>query len=169
MKIRIKPEKLVWLALSLLAFGAAAQIVTGRDWKESEAPAPPAFSRDRLIAVEMPKYVSLRFGVDPATLSITPDGIVRYVMVATNAAGNISAMYEGIRCATAEVKTYARYSSSGQWVPVKEAQWQGLRDRLPSMHALALARQGACQGATAANSATAIVNALKNPNQGQSR
>lgn len=162
----MKLEKLFWLGLTLVALSASAQVITDPDWKETEVPAPPAFNKERLIPIDMPKYVTLRFGVDPATLTITPDGIVRYVMVAANATGSISAMYEGIRCATGEVKTYARYASSGKWSPVPDPQWRGLTDNLPSRHALALARQGACDGrAATANSATAIVNALKNPNR----
>ena len=170
MKIRIKPEKLAWLALSFVAVGAAAGIFTSPDWKESDTPAPPAFSLDRLITLEMPRYVSLRFGVDPATLAITPDGIVRYVMVATNASGSFSALYEGIRCATGEVKTYARASNGAAWSIVKEAQWQDWSGAtLASKHARGLARQGACDGSTSANSVRDIVNALKNPDQGRSR
>lgn len=98
----------------------------------------------------------------PATLTITPDGIVRYVMVATNAGGSVNAMFEGIRCATGEVKTYARSSANGVWINVKEPQWRGLTDNLPSKHALALARQGACDGRSApANSTADIIKALK--------
>ncbi len=132
------------------------------DWKEADVPTPPAFSTSQLLPIEMPSYVSLKFGVDPATLSITPDGIVRYVMVATNASGSVNAMYEGIRCATGEVKTYARSNASGVWTPVKEPPWRNLTDNLPSKHALALARQGACDGRAAAASSTAdIIKALK--------
>jgi hypothetical protein len=132
------------------------------DWKEAEAPAPPTFSSTQLLPIEMPSYVSLKFGVDPATLTITPDGIVRYVMVATNASGSVNAMFEGIRCATGEVKTYARSNSSGVWTNLNEPQWRNLTDNLPSKHALALARQGACEGrSVAANSAADIVKALK--------
>lgn len=166
----MKLEKLFWLGLTLLALSTSAQVVTEPDWKETEAPPPPSFNKDKLIPIEMPKYVSLRFGVDPATLTITPDGIVRYVMVASNATGSISAMYEAIRCATGEVKTYARYAANGKWSSVQDPQWHGLNDNLPSKHALALARQGVCDGRSmAASSVDAIVNALKNPNQGQSR
>ncbi|WP_232834370.1 CNP1-like family protein [Rhodoferax ferrireducens] len=154
----------------LMALGASAQVVTDPDWKETETPLPPAFNKDRLISIEMPKYVSLRFGVDPATLTITPDGIVRYVVVASNATGSINAMYEGIRCATGEFKTYARYTASGQWSSVQNPQWQGLDDNLPSKHAMALARQGVCEGrSTSASSATAIVHALQNSGHAQSR
>lgn len=133
------------------------------DWKEADVPPPPAFSTSQLLPIEMPSYVSLKFGVDPATLSITPDGIVRYVMVATNASGSVNGMYEGIRCATGEVKTYARSNNtSGVWTHVKEPPWRNLTDNLPSKHALAMARQGACDGRAAAASSTAdIIKALK--------
>jgi hypothetical protein len=159
----MKLENIFWLGLTLVAFSASAQVDTDPDWKESEAPLPPAFNKDQLIPLDMPRYVTLRFGVDPATLAITPDGIVRYVMVASNSTGSISAMYEGIRCATWEVKTYARYTANGQWSSVRDPQWQRLNDNQPSRHALALAKQGVCDsGSTNAHSVAAIVKALKN-------
>jgi len=161
----MKFNKSVVMGLTLAALGVAAQPVTDPDWKESAAPPPPAFDVSRLIPIEMPSYVSLRFGVDPATLSITPDGIVRYVAAAKSRTGSISAMYEGIRCATAEVKTFARFASNGQWTLVADPQWQDWNGNLPSKHAMALARQGLCEGrATAASSVPAIVKALKNVN-----
>ena len=72
-------------------------------------------------------------------------------------------MYEGIQCATWKVKTYARYSASGQWTLVKDPQWQNLADKLPSKHAIALARQGVCDNGTiAASSVANIVKSLSN-------
>ena len=165
----MKFNKLVWLALTLLAFGVAAQ-EDKLDWQESEAPPAPTFNKDRLLALDMPRYVTLQFGVDPATLVITPDGIVRYVVVASNASGSISAMYEGIRCATGEVKTYARFSSSGKWSPVQDPQWRGLNENAPSRHALALANQGVCESSSiAASSVDAIVKAIKDSRPGLTR
>jgi hypothetical protein len=156
---------LLFLNLSLVTSTSfAGTLVDDPDWKEVEVPAPPSFNKDKLIRIEMPAYVSLRFGVDPATLSVTADGIVRYVMVATSASGSATAMYEGIRCAAGEFKTYARYSSSGQWAPVADPQWRPLNDNNTSRHALAFARQGACDGrSAAASSVQAIVSALKTP------
>jgi hypothetical protein len=149
----------------VLVCSAAAQAAMPEldpDWKEVEAPVPPAFSTTQLLPIEMPSYVSLKFGVDPTSLAITPDGIVRYVMVAVNASGSVNAMFEGIRCATGEVKTYARSNAGGIWSNVKEPQWRNLTDNLPSKHALALARQGACDGrSTAAGSPADIIRALK--------
>jgi hypothetical protein len=156
----------------LVAFGSVAQVTSDDpDWKETEAPPPPAFNKDKLISIEMPKYVSLAFGVDPATLVITPDGIVRYVVVAINQTGSVSAMYEGIQCSTGNVKTYARLASNGQWSLVTAPQWHDMYDKkLPSRHAKALARQGICEGrAMAASSVAEIVKSLKNPTYGQTQ
>lgn len=161
-EIRMNLSKPNLLGLALVALSATALAEIDPDWKESEAPPAPAFNKAQLIPIEMPRYVTLRFGVDPATLAITPDGIVRYVMVAINDSGALSAMYEGIRCATGEVKTYARYTSNGIWSTVKEPKWQGMNDNLRSKHALAFARQGACDSrSTVASSPAEIVKALK--------
>lgn len=159
----MKIKNLFWLGLTLAALSASAQVVIDPDWKETEAPAPPTFNKNKLISLDMPNYVTLKFGVDPATLIITPDSIVRYVVVAANATGASSAMYEGIRCATWQVKTYARYSANGQWLTVRDPQWEGLNDNRPSKHALMLAKKGICDsGSTTANSVADIVKALKN-------
>ena len=158
-------NKLAWLGLMLLASSASAQLFsTNPLWSESEVPAPPAFGKDRLIPINMPRHVSVRLGVDPGTLAMTPDGVVRYVVVAINESGSMNAMYEGIRCASAEVTTYARFSSNGPWVSVQDPQWQDLSGSLPSKHALALARQGVCEGRSVASSSAAdIISRLKAP------
>ena len=73
-------NKFLGLGLCLLAWGAFAQVASDDpDWKEATVPAPPAFNKDKLIPIEMPRYVTLAFGVDPATLAIAPDGIVHHV------------------------------------------------------------------------------------------
>lgn len=151
------------IGLLLCALGVQAQSqFDDPDWKESDAPTAPAFKSSALVTIDMPHYVTLKFGVDPDTLVITPDGILRYVMVAVNASGSVNAMYEGLRCATGEVKTYARAGTSGAWSVVKTPEWRSITDNLPSKHALALARQGACQGGVMmANSPVELIKALK--------
>lgn len=153
------------LALILLCGASVfAQLVApDPDWKELEVP-PPSFSKDVLVGIDMPVYVTLKFGVDPATLSVASDRIVRYVMVATSPSGAVSAMYEGLRCSQGEFKTYARWSASGKWLLAKDPQWRPLNDNNTSHHALAFARQGACDGRGAAGSSPAeILYKLKNP------
>ena len=150
----------MWL---LAASGAFAQLAPqDPDWKEVETPAPPAFNLDKLLPLEMPNYTALKFGVDPATLSVSADRVVRYVVVATSSTGVVNAMYEGLRCDVGEFKTYARWSARGEWAIVKDPNWRPLTDNNISRHALAFARQGACEGrAAAAGSAAEIVRRLR--------
>ena len=135
------------------------------DWKEIETPPPPAFDVKKLITFEVSPNSQLVYGVDPATLSISPkDGVVRYVMVASNASGARNVMYEGIRCTTGEFKTYARQSSDGKWTHVSNPEWRSLFENMPSKHALRFARAGACDSAAPATSVNVLVSRLKNPN-----
>jgi hypothetical protein len=159
-------------ALLLFAAAAAGQLIDiDPDWKETEVPPPPAFRTDRLIRLEMPRYLATQFGVDPQTLQVTPDGLVRYVIVARAPGGTSHAMYEGLRCQTGEVKTYARYGSNASWSLVRDPQWRALSSNQASAHSLALARQGACDGraAAAANAATIIRNLTASEAQGPMR
>jgi hypothetical protein len=144
------------------AGGASAQLFVNPEWKESDVPPPPAFDESRLVPIEMPKYMTLKFGVDPATIVINGDGVVRYVVVATNKAGGATnAYYEGVRCATGEMKTYARFGSK-TWDPVPAPEWKKMWE-LNSSYTLALAQQGICRGAAPRGSVNEMVQRLKNP------
>jgi hypothetical protein len=151
------------LALAIAAGAAQAQFSPpDPDWKEVEAP-PPAPLRldrlDRLLRIEIPES-TLRFGVDPASVVLTSDGIVRYVVVATSNTGAVNAFYEGIRCSTGEGRLFARYNPDSGWVPVKDGLWRSLSDNRPSHHSLAIARSGACLGGAPNVSAEQIVRDL---------
>jgi len=120
------------------------------DWKELVIKPPATFRTDGLVPIEMPRYLTVRVGLDPDSLTVSSDGIVRYVVVAVSGSGNVNAAYEGIWCRAGEVKTYARAGNDRQWDPVANPEWKKLNDSRPSMHALALARQGVCDGRSAA-------------------
>jgi len=159
-----KSTPIAWLTglfLCAITFTATAQNIFGSpDWVEEAVGPAPAFSRTGLIPIDMPPYVSVKVGIDPDTLQVGKDSIVRYVVVMTNASGSVTAAYEGIRCLTKEVKTYARQGASGQWVNVAAPQWKGPQDNIPSRHAFVIADQGACN-ARAAPSRAEILTALK--------
>jgi hypothetical protein len=110
----------------------------------------------------MPAYMSLKFGVDPATIAITGDGVVRYVVVAQSRSGGaVNAFYEGVRCATEEMKTYARYNS-GKWEEVRDPDWKRFSDR-NSRYTQELASQGLCRGHAPRSSVREIVDQIKQP------
>ncbi len=158
----MKRTRLTAVALAGLwaCASASALLLDDASWQEGPVPAPPSFSTDRLLRFEVNRSSSLVFGIDPQTLSISPDDrVVRYVVVASSPSGAHNALYEGIRCATAEVKTYARHSGQ-QWVMASDPQWQPMATR-PSRHAQQLARQGACDNAGTPLRAEDVLRALR--------
>jgi CNP1-like family len=156
-----------WLAL--LALGMAlccgmawAQLAADDpDWKESDAPAPPAFDLKRLVPFEVSTSSPMKWGFDPETMKITPDGIVRYVVVAQSPSGVVNAMYEAVRCTTGEWKTYARHNKDSGWSMATDPQWRPLRGYQSSNHAMRLAQQGMCTGGAPAQSVRQVVRSVQ--------
>ncbi len=132
------------LAACLCAGALHAQLTPQHDWKETEAPAPPALQTQRLVPLDM-NHSSLRWGIDPASIRVGEDGIVRYVVVAQGEGSTLNAIYEGVRCTTGEVKVYARHLD-GRWVPPSTVEWKTLFNAPATRHSLLIARNGACRG-----------------------
>jgi hypothetical protein len=154
-------RRILALGLACAAPAVLAQLATpDPDWKELEAPPPPALRLERLVAIDVPG-TALRFAVDPNSVTLAADGVVRYVVVATGSGGAVNAMYEGLRCNTAEVKVYARHNPDSGWVQVRDAQWQAVHAVPNSRHSLHIARNGACVGHGPNGNAAQIVRDLK--------
>lgn len=156
-------SRLAALACALGLAAAHAQVATpDPDWKELDAPPPPALRTEGLIPLDI-KGSTLRFGVDPRSVTLGKDSIVRYVVVATSPSGTVNAMYEGLRCNTGEVKVYARHNPDSGWAPVQGAEWQPVREAPSARHSLLIARTGACIGDGPNRSADRIVRDLRAP------
>jgi hypothetical protein len=168
----MKLKSALLASLFLLGLNAAGQawaqvyaMEDPADWKESEVPPPPAFDVTKLITLDVSANSSLTYGIDPASIRITTsDSLIRYVIVASSATGARNVMYEGIRCATGEFKTYARYSPDGKWTATSNPEWRSMFDNMPSKHALRFAQAGACDSRASAPSVNVLVSRLKNPN-----
>ncbi|WP_295548849.1 CNP1-like family protein [uncultured Pseudacidovorax sp.] len=147
---------------ALVAGVAHAQLFENPDWQESAVPPPPSYDLRRALEIEMPAYMTLKFGVDPQTITITPDGVVRYVVLGWREGGSaVNAFYEGVRCATAEYKTYAR-SADGTWRMADNPDWKRLDER-NSIYTSELARQALCRGRAPRASVSDMVRELKRP------
>ena len=167
MSARFKHRYALALGASTLAAILCSSALAQEDWKEIDAPPAPAWRQEGLIPIEMPIRTNLSFGLDPRTVSIGSDFVVRYVIVASSSSGSVNAMYEGLRCDTREVKTYARASAPGEWRPVAEPQWRTLDiTQSANRHSLALARQGVCESSSlSATTVPELLRRLKNPPQ----
>ena len=169
-------SRFVWPWLLTASLGALAaggepssfaSNVDDPEWVETEAPPPPAFDTSKLVMFDVSINSSLAYGVDPATIRISPrDGLVRYVVVAESKTGARNVLYEALRCATGEYKTYARYSSDGTWSLVKDSKWKSMFGNMPSRHPLRLARAGGCENAAPPSSVASMISRMKTVNYG---
>ena len=66
------------------------------------------------------------YGIDPASLSVGEDGVVRYTVVLKSRAGARNVFFEGIRCQTLEYKTYAHGTPEDRFQALRAPAWQGL-------------------------------------------
>jgi hypothetical protein len=157
-------RRLALLACTVLCRSAAwAQLApVDPDWKEQDAPIPPAFDLQRLVPFEVSPNSPLRWGFDPETMQIGKDSIVRYVVVAQSPSGALNAIYEAVRCSTGEVKTYARHNKDSGWSIAKDPQWRPMQGQVSS-HSLRLANQGVCTGAAPASSVREVVKSVRRP------
>ena len=138
------------------------------DWEEDAVTSIPDFDPQKSIEVEVDPRSQLRWFVDPATISIGEDSVVRYVIIGTSRTGTMNAMYEGILCAQGTYKTYARAIQSHMqnpipWRIMESPQWRNLDDATPFSHERILARTYMCDGNSRPHSVNDIVRTLRRP------
>lgn len=145
----------VGLCLALLVAPGLAQ--NAPDWQEAVV-APPAFRTDQLQRFDVAVDSALSYGLDPATLSVGPDDVVRYVVVARSRSGALNALFEGVRCKTGEVRTYARWDNNRAAWNLASGGWQDLSQ---VRHAARLAAAAFCQGNAVSGSPAQILRILQ--------
>lgn len=127
--------------------------------------APPNFEFGRLLALPRPAGATLNFGIDPQTLSVSPEGVVRFVLVATSDSAR-TVVYQAIRCSGFDYRIEARYQTAadgtGAWSRAPEASpWLPMADTPMGRTARLIARSGVCEGRVPAGRADDIVRALR--------
>jgi len=79
-------------------------------------PAPPV-DRDAVPFDVSGRDSALRFAIDPKSVSIGKDNVVRYTVLITSSTGARNVNYEGLRCDTAERRIYATLrNDTNQWI-----------------------------------------------------
>jgi hypothetical protein len=153
--------KLAVMAAAFATCAAFAQLASDPDWKEIEAPPPPALRTEGLIPVDVGSS-SLRFGIDPASIAVGQDHIVRYVIVATSSSGAVNALYEGILCDRDEYRVYARHVPGQGW-RMTNSEWKSIKEGVEAVHVRAVARGGVCLGHSPSGTPDQIVRNLRAP------
>jgi hypothetical protein len=112
------------LAGAALVFAACASAQVQSDWereneqrlKQSEelVVAPPQLDRSRLVELRLEAESDFRYFIDPASVSVGTDRIVRYAMVARSSSGTENISFEGLRC-PGDYRIYAVGRPDGGW------------------------------------------------------
>jgi len=154
----------LWL-LAMLIFSAAWSEPTapGKDAQTSESdvslPTPP--QKNNLLPFYVSPMTTMDFAIDAKSLSVTPDGIVRFTLVITSKTGASNISYEGIRCATEEKKLYATGKTDGGWSPSRRDVWSPIGDVGANRQHAALMKDYFCEGTTVAGKAETIIERIR--------
>lgn len=131
-----------------------------RDWRESEAPLPPPPGTGELLPFFVSSASNMRFFIDAASLATGADGVVRYTLIVRSPLGAETASYEGIRCATREVKTFAYGRPDRSW-SVHPGAWRRIEGRSVQRWHDALWRDYFCPREIPIRNAAEGIDALK--------
>jgi hypothetical protein len=99
-----------------------------REFKEADLALPPP-PGDGLIEFFVSSASSFRFFIDPKALSVGPDGVVRYTLVARSPSGVANVSYEGIRCGGQGLYRVYAFSDGGKWSRNPGAEWKTIEPK----------------------------------------
>ena len=115
-----------FIVLILIALTGTVSAQIKSDWEreneerlkqsDEQLVPPPPLDKARLVEVKLhpSAQTDFRYFVDPGSVSVGADRIVRYVLVARSPAGADSVTFEGIRC-PGEYRVYAVGRPDGSW------------------------------------------------------
>jgi len=97
-------------------------------WQEKAVDLPAAPLPENLLPLYVSAATDNDFFVDVVSLTVGPDGVVRYVLVIQSAGGARNVSFEGLRCETRERRVYALGRLDGTWSRSRNESWQRIRD-----------------------------------------
>lgn len=103
-------------------------------WQEEKYTLPAAPEMNTLIPFEVNVSNANRFFVDPASVSVGKDGVVRFTVVIESPGGARTVNYEGLRCKTRERRLYAFGQKDGTWVESQGSSWILMQKQQHKMH-----------------------------------
>ena len=155
----------LWLAFAVqLPLAVCAQENSAAADKAEEAtplilPAAPA--KENLLPFYVSPQATMNFAIDAPSVSVTPDGVVRFTLVITSSEGARNVSHEGIRCKTGERKLYATGGTDGNWSASRNDAWSQIRDVGANRQYAALYKDYFCDFGSVSGNAAAIVKRIR--------
>lgn len=134
-----------------------------KDKPESDAPPPTPPRPEDLVRYDPGRPGSMTYYIDAKSLSISPEGIIRYTNVAKGEGAAQNVTYEGIRCDTREKKTYAYGRADGTWNVVRDPQWSPIRTQNVEGYRYALYQDYFCPSRGAIRTVAEGLDSLRRP------
>lgn len=132
-----------------------------KKWEELEVLLPPVPKEQDLVGFFVSSATDNRFFVDSASVSVGPDGVVRYALVVLAASGVRNVSFEGMRCETRERRLYALGRSDGAWSMSRNQRWERLREGGANRQHAALFQEYFCPGGVIVRNASEAIDALR--------
>lgn len=109
-----------------------------KPWIELQAQLPAYPALAQALPFEVAAAGHTTFYIDPKSIVVSPDGVVRYSLIVKSARGALNVSHEGLRCETREKKLYAFGRPDNTWSRNKFAKWEEIPSptRDPQHHAL---------------------------------
>ena len=149
-------------------FAACASAQVPSDWEREQAErlkqseeqvvVPPPLERSRLVELQLEAGSDFRYFIDPGSVSVGADRIVRYALVARSPSGVENVSFEGLRC-PGDYRIYAVGRPGGGWGG-RPGAWRPV-PRNEGIAQNALMKRYFCPGRAAIRSAGEGVQALR--------
>ena len=163
--VRVLGVVFAFVGFAGMANGLMAADMDGDDetkpWAEVEVPLPPPPKEQDLIGFYVSAATDNKFFVDPASISVGSDGVVRYTLVVLSAAGVRNVSFEGMRCETRERRLYAFGRSDGSWSKSRNDRWEKVREAASNRQHASLFQEYFCPGGVIVRTADEARDALR--------
>ena len=141
-----------WLTVAAQVFDPATVPEAGR-YQEPEPPAeksemevtPPAYPKPEAL-VRFPSDGANQIFLDPTSIKMGDDDILRYTLVVRGAGGAENVTFEAMRCSTGERRVYAYGRRNGTWSPARAPTWIRITDSGINRHYFEFYRDVFCDG-----------------------
>ncbi|WP_224010249.1 MULTISPECIES: CNP1-like family protein [Paraburkholderia] len=134
------------------------------DWQEDKLAGLPALPQagTQLLTFDVSNNTPLKFAIDPASLTVGNDGVVRYTIVITSQSGARNINYEGIRCDTYEWRLYASLNADHNgWDQTVANDWSRIENGTLNAYRSALYQDYFCANKMPIAKASTIVENIR--------
>jgi len=158
--------KIRWAVAAAAVIAASAEAGFEDDyevkrWEEIAVQLPAAPKIAECIPFFVSSASSNRFCVDPGSISVGSDGVVRYVLVVETPSGVRNVSFEGMRCEARERRLYAFGQPDGSWSKSRSNQWERIREAAANRHHAALFQDHFCPNGVIVRTADEARDALR--------